>query len=671
MRSILDSENPPPLAERLLGSEGKSRAPWLIGLLAIALYAGTLRYRFVWDDLALIVLNQHIRRLADLPTWLSMTADQLSFGAFSGNLYRPGVMISFAVDFAVWGNNPVGFHLTNVLLHGLMAFLVYRLVRAVLSREDLAIAAALLFAVHPTHVEAVTWIAARGDLWVSVWMTAAMLLYHASLRTQGYHRAGLYAGALAAMAAGLAFKETAAVLPAMFLLLECLGPRINASRGTASLGALARTVPFWIMAVAHLAFLSRPLQTYSTAPFSPEVLLHRLPGSLEIFARYLCLLLFPVHMRPFYGLHRVGSFFEPWPMLGGVLFVGIVLLGVVSWRRLPGASFGVGWYLLSIAPFLDLMAISPRQMGLADRYLYGPSVGIMILSVVLLDRAVSRLAGRDSKRCRPLVLGMTTGLLVLICTAITAQYMPVWKNNVNLYSRMIEDFPASAGPHANLGLIYLDLGELDQGIAELETAQRLNPRWDRPQIPLALAYVTTGNPAAGFQLFDKIAPAAAQNHEYYALRGRAHLQVHEPKAAIGVARAGLQRFPTSLRLHFLLARAQEEDGDLDEAARTFRQVLALDPNLALAYEGLGRIFASQGDYGAAALALQRCREIEPDHLSAIRLLAQVREREGRAQDSLGLWREAATLTQDPSDRAEIERLVRRLQEASGARNDHP
>jgi len=667
VHSELDSENPPSLTERLLGSEGKSRTPWLIGLLAIALYVGTLGYEFVWDDLALIVLNQHIRRLADLPTWLSMTADQLSFGAFSGNLYRPGVMISFAVDFAIWGNNPVGFHLTNVLLHGIMVSLVYHLVRAILTREDLAIAAALLFAVHPTHVEAVTWIAARADLWVSVWMTMAMLLYHASLRTQGYRRAGLYAGALATMTAGLAFKEAAVVLPAMFLLLECLGPRINASRGTASLCALARTVPFWIMAVAHLVFLSRPLQAYNNAPFSPEVLLHRLPGSLEIFARYLCLLLFPVNMKPFYDLHRVGSFLEPWPMLGGMLFVGIVLLGLVSWRHLPGASFGVGWYLLSIAPFLDLMAFSPRQMGLADRYLYGPSVGIVILSVVLLDRAVSRLAGRYGKGYRLLFLGMTTGVLVLICTAVTAQYMRVWKNNVTLYSRMIEDFPASAGPHGNLGLTYLDLAELDQGIAELETAQRLNPRWARPQIPLALAYVTTGNPAAGFQLFDKIAPAAAQNHEYYALRGQAHLLVHEPKAAIGVARAGLQRFPTSLRLHFLLARAQEEDGDLNEAARTFRQVLLLEPNLAPAYEGLGRIFASQGEYGAAALALQRCREIEPDRLSAIRLFAQVREREGRVQDSLDLWREVATLTQDPSDRAETERLVRRLQEAFGVK----
>jgi tetratricopeptide (TPR) repeat protein len=185
---------------------------------------------------------------------------------------------------------------------------------------------------------------------------------------------------------------------------------------------------------------------------------------------------------------------------------------------------------------------------------------------------------------------------------------------------------------------------------------------------LALAYVTTGNPAAGFQLFDKIAPAAAQYHEYYALRVQAHLLVHEPKAAIGVARAGLQRFPTSLQLHFLLARAQEEDGDLDEAAQTFRQVLALEPNLAPAYEGLGRIFVTQGDYGAAALALQRCREIQPDRLSAIRLLAQVREREGRAQDSLNLWREVAALTQDPGERAEIDRLVRHLQEASGMKS---
>jgi len=90
-----------------------ARMPWLIIILSVALYLGTLRYGFVWDDLALIALNQFVRRLADLPSWLSMTAEQVSFGHFSGNLYRPGVLVSLALDFSLWGDGATGFHLTT------------------------------------------------------------------------------------------------------------------------------------------------------------------------------------------------------------------------------------------------------------------------------------------------------------------------------------------------------------------------------------------------------------------------------------------------------------------------------------------------------------------------------------------------------------------------------
>ncbi|MBI4734466.1 MAG: hypothetical protein HY766_00125, partial [candidate division NC10 bacterium] len=86
-----------PETEASRGLRVGARAPGLIVLLAGALYLGTLRYGFVWDDLALILLNQFVRRLADLPTWLTLTADQASFGAFSGNLYRPGLLVSMAV----------------------------------------------------------------------------------------------------------------------------------------------------------------------------------------------------------------------------------------------------------------------------------------------------------------------------------------------------------------------------------------------------------------------------------------------------------------------------------------------------------------------------------------------------------------------------------------------
>lgn len=641
----------------------RTRMPWLIVLVAAALYLGTLRYEFVWDDYFLIVGNQFVRRLTDLSKWISMTVNLATFGAFKGNLYRPGVLASLAADFALWGDQAAGFHLTNVVLHSLMVWLVYRLALTVTRRTDLAAVVALLFAVHPAHVEAVTWISARGDLWVSICMVAATLAYHRSLRTQGWTRAGWYGTALAGMGTGLLFKEAAVTLPPVFLLLEALGLKVGAPRGGPWSRALRRSLPFWALAVGHLAFVSRPLHSYNLEPFTPQLLLARLPGSLETFARYLGLLVVPITMRPFYGLPRPTSLLEPWPLAGAGLFVGLVALGVFSWRRLPAAAFGLGWFLISLFPYLDLLAISARRMGLADRYLYAPSVGFLLLAALFLDRAIARVSRRYVPH-RTSMLVACTGVLLLLYVGLTAWYLPVWRDNLSLFSRMVQDAPQAPGPRVNLATAYLDLGDLDRGIAELETAVRLRPEWVSPQIPLGFALVAAGRPADGFQLFDRMAVAAVGEYSYYVMRGRAHLLVRQPAKAAEVVGAGLRRFPKSLELHFLLGGAQEASGDVEGAFQTYQDVHALDPRLAWAHEGLGRALARRGEYGAAAQSFTRALELHPDRISALRLLALAREREGRVEESLRLWSEVAARAQDPGFRAEALKRIRELPSTS-------
>jgi protein O-mannosyl-transferase len=645
-----------------------TRAPWLISLLAAVLYLGTLRYGFVWDDFALITGNQFVRRMTDLPNWFSMTVNQASFGLFSGDLYRPGVLVSMAADFALWGDKAAGFHLTNVLLHSLMVYLVYQVVQTVAHRKDLAAVVALLFAVHPTHVEAVAWISARGDLWVSIWMAAATLMYHKSLRTQNWNQAGWYAATLASMGAGLLFKESAVTLPPLLLLLEALGPKIGALRGGVWSRALLRSLPFWAISIGHLAYISRPLQAYNAGRLTPLVLLERLPGCLETFARYVGLLLFPISMRPFYGLPRPTSLLAPWPLVGAGLLLCLAALGIIWWRRLPAACFGLGWFLVTVAPYLDWLAISPRSMGLADRYLYGPSVGFLLLVVLLLDRASEHVSHRQAVNPMKL-LGVSTGVLVLFYVGLSAWYMPVWQDNLSLFLRMVQDVPLEPEPHLNLATANLELGNLDLGIAELQTAVRLRPEWVRPRIPLALALVATQRSAEGFRLFNQIAPAAVSEYSYYVMRGRAHLLVAEPEAAAEVSTAGLQRFPSSLPLLFLVARAREAQGDTAGTIQAFSRVLALDPSIAIAHEGLGKALAQRGDFEAAARSLTRALELAPDRISALRLLAMAREAEGRLDESLRLWGEVAARAQDPGYQAEALERIRKAPAAP--RVPHP
>lgn len=631
--------------------------PWLIALLAVALYLGTLRYEFVWDDLALVLNNQFVRRLAALPTWLTLTAEQTSFGHFSGNLYRPGTLASLALDFAVWGDRPLGFHLTSILLNATMVLLVHRLVLTIAGRRDLAAVTTLLFAVHPVHVEAVAWVSARADLWVSIWIVAGVLFYHESLCRRGWTCTGFYCAALLSMGAGLLFKEAAVVLPLLLLLVEGLGQSIRALRSGPWSVTILRSLPFWAIAVAHLTLLSRPLQTYNPDPFGLEALLARLPGSLETLARYACLLIFPVGMRPFYDLARPTSLLGPWPLAGAGLLVALVGLGLYCRRRCPAAAFGLAWFLVTVAPYLDLLAFSPRTMGLADRYLYGPSLGFLLCVAVLLDRATTNLAKRDVVG-QTRLLGFTTAVLVVAFSALTAWYMPVWRENLSLYSRMVRDFPGAPQPRLNLGAAYLDLGEVERGFVELETAVRLRPQWVRPQIALAYAAVAFRNSAGGFQLFDRIAPAARDEYYYYVMRGRAHLLAKQPEAAGAVLATGLQRFPASLELHFLLAHAREAGGDPAGAVAAYRSVLALDPRLASAYEGLGRTLAQQGDYAAAIRALRRALELQPERIATLRFLAMTLESAGQVEESLRLWREVATRAQDPDHLAEAQARLR-------------
>lgn len=627
------------------------RTPWLISLLAAVLYLGTLLYGFVWDDFYLVTGNEFIRRLADMPTWISMTVDQTSFNIFRGNLFRPGVLASLAADFALWGDEATGFHLTNVVLHSLMVWLVYLLARTVTRRTDLGAVSALLFAVHPAHVELMAFISARGDIWVSICMLMATLTYHKSLRARGWSQACWYGGALVLMAFGLLFKEAAATLPPILLLLEAQAAKSGAPRQRPWSRALLRSLPFWAIAIGHLAFLSRPLQSYNPGALTPQALLARLPGSLETFARYVGLLLFPVSMRPFYGLPRPTSLLAPWSLVGAGLLVGFLALGAFWWRRLPGACFALGWFLISLAPYLDLVAISPREMGLADRYLYGPSVGFLLLAVLLLDRGAEHLSRRDVAN-RTRLVAASTGVLVVVYVGLAAWYMPVWRDDLSLYSRMVQDAPQAPAPHMNLGTAYLVLGDLDRGIAELETAVRLGPGWISPQISLAFTLVRAGRASDGFRLFDRIAPAASEDYRYYVLRGRAHLLVRQPEKAADVLGAGLQRFPKSLQLLFLLGGAREASGNVEGTIQAYREALVLDPRLAWAHEGLGRAL-----------------ELHPDRISSLRFLPLAREKEGRIEESRRLWGEVAARAQDPAYRAEALKRIQVLPAAS--RVPHP
>jgi tetratricopeptide (TPR) repeat protein len=330
------------------------------------------------------------------------------------------------------------------------------------------------------------------------------------------------------------------------------------------------------------------------------------------------------------------------------------------WHRSPLAAFGIGWFLLSVIPVLDLVPLSFREMGLADRYLYLPSVGLSLLLALGITRLMgSAVAGAWGPRR---VAGWGAILLVLTLYPWSVlRYGPVWRNNFTLYTRMEQVAPHSPNPPLNLGLAYFRANNLTQAKLALERAVRLNPRLQRPRSILALLYVLEGRRSHGFQIFDALASEGASERDYYLARTQAHLFVGEPREAVTVAEDGARRFPGDADLAGWLGRALERAGRPTEAIEEYYQALTLRPDLYQVEEALGNLLARSGRPDEAAQHFLRSAALRPDRAQPLRALALLLEVQGNRTESLRLWRQVLQLAPNGAALREAAANIRRLE----------
>ena len=650
-------------ARRDIACLRRLRGGWGIGLvllLALTVYVNTLSHQFVWDDVVMVVQNPVLRDLGNGIRFLREDFTSLTAGAIEGRYYRPTLAFSLALDVTLWGLDPAFFHLTNILLHAAVTLLVGRLALSLGAAREVAVLAALVFAIHPVHVEPVAWIAARQELLLSLGVLGGLLAYR---RSDASPRGrGAWWLALGCQGLALLSKETSVVMPALLVASDRLLPQREADRSGWPLWrrALVRSWPFWGLAGALMLFRFSALTRLGGDPPRLLDLCQRVPGSLETLARYLGLLVLPLHMQPTYALTRPASLLQPWPALGLAALTLLLAFLVWSWRRSPLAAFAVLWLLITMSPVLDLVPVSAREMGLTDRYLYLPSVGtslLLALGIAALLGPAARTAGR---------LRNAAGWAVLLCILVAypwslLRYSAVWRDDLHLYGRMVEAAPHSPSAQFNLGLASLRSNDLSRGTQALERAVRLDPSLPRPRTALALAYVMQGRRAEGFRLFDDLASSGAPERDYYVFRSTAHLHVGEWPEALSVAEAGARRFPDDPQPQLLRAQALEKVGSRAAAIGAYQAALRLRPDLFQAEERLGALLVAEGKPLEARQHLLRSLAIRPDRVSPLRTLALVAESSGDRGESLRLWRHILEIAPDAPTVQEAVQHLRRLQ----------
>jgi Tfp pilus assembly protein PilF len=469
-------------------------------------FARSLGHGFVaWDDEILVRDNPAFRGFGW--TQIRWMASNVLLGH-----YVPITWLSFAIDHAIWGLRPVGFHLTNVLLHALNAALVCvlagRLVAAgsgwgsAVCRVS-GIATALLWALHPLRVEAVSWVTGRRDVLSACFLFVALLAYLKAMETASRRRAAWLVAAVLAHGLALGSKAVVMVLPIVLLALEVYpfrglsaDPRRWADR--AHRAVWARLAPFAALAIpgAVASYVGQGRGS-GMVFLAPDRWLDKVVTSLGF---HLERTLVPIGLSPLYELPRVSDFpaLRHWTLA----FVVVCITGAVLMlrRRWPAGLTGWVWYVAFLAPVMAVAHVGPQIT--ADRYSYLPILGpLALVGTGAGALTVAARAGRAPPGLfRAVGIG---GLLVLVgLSALTWRQQGIWRDTGRLWAHAVAATPWCVRCHVSLANWLADEGQPAAAIAHYEHALALDPMRGDLHINVGLALMRMGRPVAAIAHYE-------------------------------------------------------------------------------------------------------------------------------------------------------------------------
>ena len=600
-----------------MNSKLKTALPFLVLAIAVALvFANSLGADFIYDDLAFVANNEAIRRFSPLSKFL------LSPEAFAqpanDHVYRPLASFSFAVNYALGGLDVRGYHLTNLLFHAINAFLVFVLLRRAGLDEGASFVGALIFAIHPAHVEAVTWISGRGNVLFLTFFLLSLLIYMRIDSVAGARRAVLLGAAVAAYAISLLAKEMALPLPGLLFGYDLYFRRERDIKWWTR--RLWLYVPFAVVAILYILLRTHVLGKVGQVEYHGGSAYMTFLVMLRALAVYARLLFVPVglslsrHFRPSH------SIFEPSVLLSLGFVLSTIGVGIAAFRRSPLISFGLFWFAVAIVPVSNII---PVNAIVADRFLYGPSIGFCFVAAVWFNSA----RGSEGRRRSVAVAAFVSVLFCFIMLSINRNNE--FDNPILLWQKTAKSSPTSFVAYNNLGLEYMKQGMLPEAVVALEKAVEI--RGDLPQahLGLAMCYAQKGDVNMAIRHYE----TAIANTENVEGRIKARLALaallderHRIGQAIEQYEAALLENADLLEAHRRLASLYETR-DAGRAILHYLETVKLEPENADANYRLGRLYRERGDLKSAAKFLRAALSVDSRHDAARRLLEKLEENE--------------------------------------------
>jgi len=544
-----------------------------IGLLlaaVVAVYANSLANGFTLDDELYILRNPQVTapsiRLLLQPNPAS-------------NVFRPVTFLTLAANWAFAGYRPFGYHLVNLLLHGAASLLVLLVLRQVLegrpARESVSFAAALLFAVHPIHTEAVSSVVGRSELLAATFLLAAWLLH---LRDRPL-------GAFCAFALALLSKESAAALVVVLVAGDWARGKLKPWTRYAAMAALT-AVFAGLLWKAQGGRLGSPNISVLDNPLILLPAHLRAVNALRVAWKYVGLLLFPAVLSCVYSYNQILLYSDlrhTLPALLGFL-VAVAAWAVALIKRQVAYAVAGAVYFAGFAATSNLLMLTGTIMG--ERLAYFPSVGFCLLIAVLGQR----LAGSRK--------GVAAGLLaaiVALAGARTVLRNRDWRDNATLYSAAARAVPGSAKVRCFQGSVYLGEGRLEAAREEFRRALDTLPGYPEAVEGMAFVEARSGNQEKALELMRQALEMSVRqdiDYDYRAVNLAAlEIQMGKLDEALELLNREIAEAPAYSRAWSNRAALLFRLGRTQEARRDSETALRLDPGNLQARNILDRLRA--------------------------------------------------------------------------------
>ncbi len=449
------------------------RAPRAAGFAAAALavitflvYVPALGNGFVnWDDPAIIYENPLIRAL-DLK------------GAFTavvlGN-WIPLTFLSYAMDYMVWGKNPLGYHLTANALHSLNAGLVFLIaLRLACVRSEppgirhytIAAVGAVLFSVHPAHVESVAWLAERKDVLYAFFFLLSVLAY---LKYSSSSSGTWYVLSLLFFILSLLSKPMAVTLPAVLLILDWFP--LGRLRGRLLMAALEKAPFFALSAAASVVTVLAQRSGGAVVPMDAYPLWMRAAVAVRALGFYVFKTIFPAGLAPYYPLPSRGELLDMSFYGSFALTIAVIALSVIVFRRTKGFCAAWLYYAVTLLPVIGI--VQTGGQAAADRYTYLPLLGPFFMAGAGAGVLVVHPGMRRAAFYGVIIAGI---VLSFALVALTVRQIGFWRDSLTLWNRQLEVYPGRVSHAYNMrGLAYDEKRMYREAVADFTSAIALNP----------------------------------------------------------------------------------------------------------------------------------------------------------------------------------------------------